>query len=77
MLAVNPVDGIANIQNFRRENADLTFPMLSVPYGWSQAFSVTGYPTTVVIDKDGIVRKVHVGALRNVSDWVSLVEQYT
>lgn len=76
MVALNPIDGAVNTDQFRKDNADLLFPMAVCPYAWAQAFGITAYPTSVVIDKQGIIRKIHVGALVKESDWVGLYNQY-
>ena len=77
MLALNPIDADATIRSFRAANPDLTIPMLSVPRGWANAFSVTGYPTTVVIDKEGTVKAVHVGAMTQVYQWENILNAYS
>ncbi len=77
MLALNPVDTDATIRSFCEANPDLTIPMLSVPRSWADAFSVTGYPTTVVIDKEGTVRAIHVGAMTQVYQWENILNAYS
>ncbi len=76
IVALNPYDTVANIRQFRADNASLTFPMASCPTSWVQTFALRGFPTTVVIDREGIIRKVHVGALQKTSDWESLFQTY-
>lgn len=76
MVALNPYDSMANIGQYRANNASLTFPMASCPSGWVQTFALRGFPTTVVIDRDGVIRQMHTGALLKVSDWESLLLPY-
>ena len=76
VYAVNPIDRESAVLQFRQNNPDLAFPIASGPYGWAQAFRITGYPTTVVIGKDGIIKKIHTGAIVNESDWIAMFEQY-
>lgn len=76
MVALNPYDSVANIGQFRANNPSLTFPMASCPTGWVQTFALRGFPTTLIIDRQGVIREMHVGALLNVSDWESLLLPY-
>jgi peroxiredoxin len=76
MVALNPYDSVVNIGQYRANNASLTFPMASCPSGWVQTFALRGFPTTVVIDRDGVIRQMHTGALLKVSDWESLLLPY-
>ncbi len=76
IVALNPYDSVANIRQFRANNASLTFPMASCPASWVQTFALRGFPTTVVIDREGIIRKMHVGALQKTSDWEALFQTY-
>ena len=76
MVALNPYDSVANIRQFRANNPSLTFPMASCPTGWVQTFALRGFPTTLIIDRQGVIREMHVGALLKVSDWESLLLPY-
>ena len=76
MVALNPYDTVANIGQFRANNASLTFPMASCPVGWAQTFALRGFPTTMIIDREGVIREMHVGALLKVSDWEALFRPY-
>lgn len=76
MVALNPYDSMANIGQYRANNASLTFPMASCPTGWVQTFALRGFPTTLIIDRQGVIREMHVGALLKVSDWESLLLPY-
>ena len=76
IVALNPYDSVANIRQFRANNASLTFPMASCPIGWVQTFALRGFPTTLIIDRQGVIREMHVGALLKVSDWETLFRPY-
>ena len=76
MVALNPYDSVANIGQFRANNPSLTFPMASCPFGWVQTFALRGFPTTLIIDRQGVIREMHVGALLKVSDWEALFRPY-
>lgn len=76
IVALNPYDSVPNIRRFRADNASLTFPMASCPTGWVQTFALRGFPTTLIIDREGVIREMHVGALLKVSDWEALLRPY-
>lgn len=63
LLALNPTDETQEtVTAFKTENG-LTFPVIKCDPAWAQALNVQGYPTTVVIDRYGIVSMVHVGSV--------------
>lgn len=76
MVALNPYDTVANIGRFRADHTSLTFPMAPCPSGWVQTFALRGFPTTIIIDREGMIRQMHTGALLKVSDWESLFLPY-
>jgi len=53
VLALTPYDSDEAITQFRSENA-LTFPLARDTVGLSNYFGVTGFPTTVMIDRFGV-----------------------
>lgn len=75
VIAMDPLDDAQTVTAFRKTKG-LTFPMASVPYEWSQAFNIIGYPTTVVIDRDGVIRMIEVGAVTGAEDFVGMFEEY-
>lgn len=62
LLAINPVDSDSAIVKFQVEE-DLGFIMCGEDNGLKEAFSVRSYPTTVIIDRDGTICLVQVGAV--------------
>ncbi len=62
VLALTPYDELEDIETFRQTN-ELTFAMCEDNQRLDAAFGVTGYPTTVVIDRYGVVCLIHVGAV--------------
>ncbi len=75
VVAVDPYDSMAAIRNFGETNG-LTFPMARDEAGLSKYFGVTGYPTTVVIDGEGVVSEIIVGATEE-ARFASVFEKYT
>lgn len=63
VLAMNPVDGTdEELVAFKKE-LELTFPMTSCDPEWAAAMQLTAYPTTVIIDRYGIVSLIHTGSI--------------
>lgn len=63
VIAVNFDEPLEYVQAFAAEFG-LTFTVLLDPGGAAQdAYAVRGYPTTVLVDAQGIVRIVHIGAM--------------
>ena len=62
VLAINPVNADEEaIRAFRTENG-YTFPM-AAGSGWAELFGLTSYPTTVVVDRNGVIAMMHTGAV--------------
>ncbi len=62
IIALNPYDTTEEIKAFR-ESMGLSFNMASCPGSWTQAFNVTGFPTSVVVDRYGVICLIEVGGL--------------
>ena len=61
ILAINPIDSAANIVAFQQKRG-LTFPLCKDGPKLSNPFVQVGYPTTVIIDRYGIVSLIQIGA---------------
>ncbi len=63
LLALNPYDGTdAEVATFAKENS-FTFPMVKCGEEFATAFELTAYPTTMVIDRYGMIAMVEKGAI--------------
>lgn len=63
VLAINPYDGTdASVADYARQ-LDLTFPVIKDTSVWQNALQITAFPTTVVIDRYGMIAFVHKGAV--------------
>lgn len=63
VLAVNADESEREVQKFA-EKMNLTFPILLDPGNKvNELFHLRGYPTTFVLDADGIVQVQHIGSL--------------
>ena len=64
ILAINAGDTLEQTQGFARSN-NLSFPVLLDPdVQILQALGITGFPTSILIDPDGIVKYIHIGMFR-------------
>lgn len=76
ILALNPFDAPEDITAFRNESA-LSFPMVSCARDLALAFGINGYPTSVVIDRNGTICLIHPGAITDAAIFDTLFEAFT
>ena len=64
LLAMDPLaeDNNESIAKFKTDNA-LNIPMGSCDSNWEKAFQISGFPTTVVIDRTGVVAFMYAGMM--------------
>ena len=76
-LALNPVDGTdEKVSNFRYE-LGLSFPMASCDPAYQTAFQVTAYPTTIIIDRSGVISLVHEGMFTDSTALCNALKYFT
>ena len=81
IIAVDPLYDSNSTKGYQ-ESRGLTFTMASVPNNWTTGFNVNGanvdgYPTTVIIDRYGVICMIEEGALTALRYWTSLFEHFT
>lgn len=77
IVAVNPVDGTdSSISAFANENS-LTFPMAVGDFNWQPAMKISGYPTTVVVNRYGVIAMIHTGSITNRETFDTFFEYFT
>ena len=60
------------------QGLELTFPMAACPYAWAaNAFGVTGYPTSVIVDRYGVICVIEAGAITSLRPFSSAFEHFT
>lgn len=64
LIALNPVDDNDAVAAFKSEKG-LSLTMAAVESDWEKAFKITGYPTTVVINKNGRIAFIHNEPFKN------------
>lgn len=75
IIAVSPLDTAVAVKNYQTQR-ELTFNMATCPYSLAQAFSVTGYPTSVMIDRYGVICVIESGAITSLRPFTSLFEHF-
>jgi len=77
VIAVDPM-GESNeaIAAFQAQQG-LTFPMAECPSAWSATFGITGYPTTVFIDRYGVICAIERGAITSLRPFTCVFEHFT
>jgi peroxiredoxin len=76
VLAVNADEPISTVEEFQKE-LGLTFPILLDVDGQIQRqFRIRGFPTSILIDQDGIIQVVHIGVIHEdqLDEYLRLVE---
>jgi len=66
VLAINPYDGTPDSVLIYAANLGLTFPVMKGEGYWASSMNLSAYPTTVVIDRYGMIAMVHRGAVTEV-----------
>ena len=56
---------------------ELSFPLVSCPTAWANTFGIAGYPTSVIVDRYGVIVLVESGAIPSLRPFTSLFETLT
>lgn len=75
IVALSPYDDAAACEAYK-QTGGYTFNMVP-DIGFTSSFSVTGFPTTVYIDRYGIVTYIHGGAVTDIETWLADMALYT
>ncbi len=76
VIAVNPLESNSAVKPFQ-ESYQLTFPMAECPTAWSSTFDIQGYPTSVIIDRYGVICLIEEGGITSLRPFISLFETFT
>ena len=76
IVALNATDGAAAVKEFQQNNA-YSFPMAACPRAWVVESGVSAYPTSIFIDRDGVVCLIHVGAITQTELWYTVFDAFT
>lgn len=76
IIALNPMEDNTAIASFQAQQG-LTFPMASCPAAWSAAFGISGYPTSIVVDRYGVICLVEAGGIASLRPFTSMFDHFT
>ncbi len=76
IIAVNPLEDDSAVAAFR-EQYGLTFPMATCQPAWSNTFNVSGYPTSIIIDRYGVICLIEAGGITSLRPFVSIFDAFT
>ena len=76
IIALNPMEQDAAISAFQTQMG-LTFPMAACPAAWSAAFGITGYPTSIVVDRYGVICLIEAGGITSLRPFTSMFDHFT
>ena len=76
IIALNPLEEDAAIAGFQ-ESYGLSFPMAACPAAWSTTFGVSGYPTSIVVDRYGVICLVEAGGITSLRPFTSIFDHFT
>ncbi len=77
IIALNPLDGTNESVAAYKSSMGLSFPMAACQPIWSDVFNIQGYPTSIVVDRYGVICLIEVGALPSLTPFVSMFEHFT
>lgn len=77
LFAMNPIDSSAQvIADYKRDN-NLSFPMGSCNFNFESMFNLRAYPTTIVIDRYGMISFIYSGTIPDTEIFSSIFDYYT
>ena len=75
IIALDPLDDANAVKNFK-EQYGMSFPMAACPSSWANTFGVQGYPTSIFIDRYGVICLVESGAITSKRPFVSAFNHF-
>lgn len=75
IIALDPLDDAAAVMNFQQQQG-LSFKMAACNPNWANAFSVQGYPTSVFIDRYGVICLIESGAITSKRPFISAFDHF-
>lgn len=77
ILAMNPVDGTDETVAAFKKELELTFPMAACDPDWAGAMQLKAYPTTVIIDRFGVISLIHAGSITSTKVFTDAFAHFT
>ena len=76
IIALDPFDQNPAVEAFQAQYG-YTFPMANCPAAWSSTFNVSGYPTSIVVDRYGVICLVEAGGITSLRPFISMFDHFT
>ena len=76
IIALNPLEENEAVASFQAQQG-LSFPMASCPAAWSAVFGISGYPTSIVVDRYGVICLVEAGGITSLHPFPSIFDHFT
>ena len=76
IIALNPLEEDNAIASFQAQYG-LDFTMAKCPAAWSAAFGISGYPTSIVVDRYGVICLVEAGGITSLRPFISIFDHFT
>ena len=76
IIALNPLEEDNAIASFKAQQG-LNLTMAKCPAAWSNTFGVSGYPTSIVVDRHGVICLVEAGGITSLRPFVSIFDHFT
>lgn len=77
IIGLNYLDGSNETVKSFQENAGLSFPMAACPGAWFNVFGTQGAPTSIIVDRYGVICHIEEGALPSLRPFVSIFDYFT
>ena len=75
IVALNPMNDSAAIKTFQ-ESYGLSFYMAECPTSWANTFGISGYPTSVFVDRYGVICTLEAGGILSKRPFVCAYEHF-
>ncbi len=76
IIALDPMDSDSEVAAFQQQNG-LSFTMATCNAAWPTAFGVAAYPTTIVVDRYGVICMIETGGLPSLRPFISIFDHFT
>ena len=76
IIALNPFEEDAAIAAFQADMG-LTFPMAKCQSAWASTFGISGYPTSIVVDRYGVICLVEAGGITSLRPFTNMFAHFT
>lgn len=75
IIALNPMEDNNAVDGFQKQYG-YTFKMTACPSSWANTFGVSGYPTSVFVDRYGVICLVEAGAITSKRPFVCAYDHF-